>query len=266
MSRRRIALPIIVLAVASLVPGCSAVEDMSDAGATSPAGPDSAAPEDTGPADPPSPAAVVTTAESGPVSLTITLPPESPSPTITPSDDGAVLLTLTVVDTGPVELDLASGRFIANADGSLTVADGAGTPIGGLAPPAAVADADGTVSGSVHLASAGGPHAVLSAASTTTASLVLGSAGLRSATWGIREGGRSLSVDPTSWARSAGTAGIDTAWTQLVAVEPEANTPTMHDQFLCHGLGASDKAVWNLEPWRPAVGLLATMAARCNPR
>ncbi|WP_414647956.1 DUF2599 domain-containing protein [Cellulomonas sp.] len=39
----------------------------------------------------------------------------------------------------------------------------------------------------------------------------------------------------------------------------------MHDQFLCHALGAADKATWNLEPWRPDVGSMATLMARCNP-
>jgi hypothetical protein len=39
----------------------------------------------------------------------------------------------------------------------------------------------------------------------------------------------------------------------------------MHDQLVCHGIGAPDKATWNLEPWRPDVGLLAVLAAGCNP-
>ncbi len=39
----------------------------------------------------------------------------------------------------------------------------------------------------------------------------------------------------------------------------------MHDQLTCHALGAPDKETWNLEPWRPDVGLLAVLAAACNP-
>jgi hypothetical protein len=39
----------------------------------------------------------------------------------------------------------------------------------------------------------------------------------------------------------------------------------MRDQLACHALGAPDKATWNLEPWRPDVGLLLIMAAGCNP-
>ncbi|MEK8226150.1 DUF2599 domain-containing protein [Oerskovia sp. M15] len=93
----------------------------------------------------------------------------------------------------------------------------------------------------------------------------LGAQGVRSATWGNREGGRSLAVDPTPWARQSGLVGEETAWAQLVASEPEADTATMRDQFDCHALGATDKKTWNLEPWRPDVGFLATAAARCNP-
>ena len=82
---------------------------------------------------------------------------------------------------------------------------------------------------------------------------------------GAHEGGRSLAVDPTPWARLSGMVGEATAWAQLVASEPEAGSRTMRDQFDCHALGATDKATWNLEPWRPDVGFLATAAARCNP-
>ncbi|MBD8078800.1 DUF2599 domain-containing protein [Cellulosimicrobium arenosum] len=99
-------------------------------------------------------------------------------------------------------------------------------------------------------------------ASVTT---TLGTDGIRSATWGEREGGRSLAVDPTAWARSAGRAGQDVVRARLVATEPEADSPTMRDQLTCHALGAPDKATWNLEPWRPDVGLVAVLAARCNP-
>ncbi|TFF12798.1 DUF2599 domain-containing protein [Cellulosimicrobium terreum] len=93
----------------------------------------------------------------------------------------------------------------------------------------------------------------------------LGTRAVRSTDWGEREGGLSLAVDPTAWARAAGQAGQELVWAQVVAAEPEADTPTMHDQLVCHAVGALDKATWNLEPWRPDVGLLATMSARCNP-
>ncbi|NNH05867.1 DUF2599 domain-containing protein [Cellulomonas fimi] len=83
--------------------------------------------------------------------------------------------------------------------------------------------------------------------------------------WGDREGGESLAVTPTAWARASGAAAERLTWTQLVALEPRADSPTMRDQLSCHQLGAPDKATWNLEPWRPDVGWLSVVAARCNP-
>jgi len=98
---------------------------------------------------------------------------------------------------------------------------------------------------------------------------------LVSAEWVSRdeEGGRTLMVVPAPWVRDAlrikpsfkGTAALADLWAELVAMYPEANTTSMHHQLTCHGLGAVDKASWNLEPWRPDVGLVATIKARCNP-
>lgn len=97
--------------------------------------------------------------------------------------------------------------------------------------------------------------------------VVLGEDALTSATWAERagEGGLSLAVVPAPWVRGGGEATLDLLGAQLAAVEPEAATDTMRDQLACHHLGARDKASWNLEPWRPDVGLLGTIAARCNP-
>lgn len=97
---------------------------------------------------------------------------------------------------------------------------------------------------------------------------------LSSATWSTRddEGGRTLMIVPAPWARDALrdpaqiTEVVEHLWSELIAAVPEADTTGMHDQFLCHAWGAPDKASWNIEPWRPDVGLTATLAARCNPR
>ncbi|NMR19701.1 DUF2599 domain-containing protein [Cellulomonas fimi] len=88
---------------------------------------------------------------------------------------------------------------------------------------------------------------------------------VESLSWGEREGGRSLAVDPTDWARAAGPAVQEATWAAVVAAEPEADTAGMRAQFLCHALGARDKETWNLEPWRPEVDSLEMLAARCNP-
>ncbi|GAB6938927.1 hypothetical protein JCM11754A_24540 [Isoptericola variabilis] len=174
-------------------------------------------------------------------------------------------------DTGdPVVLALTSGgSFEPRVDGSVTVrtgkaagtADTEGTAVGGLSPPqgARLVAADAT-----HLevrpladAASGRPDDDV----TTT----LGTSAVERTDWGDREGGRSLAVVPTAWAREAGQAGTDLVWAELVAADPEVGTATMHDQLECHAIGAPDKDSWNLEPWRPDVGLVATMAARCNP-
>ncbi|HEY0218086.1 MAG TPA: DUF2599 domain-containing protein [Cellulomonas sp.] len=100
-----------------------------------------------------------------------------------------------------------------------------------------------------------------------TLTLTVAPTAVRSATWAVRddEGGQSLAVVPSTWARTGGLAADEGLWTQLVTQVPEAGTQAMHDQLTCHTIGAPDKESWNLEPWRPDVGLLATLAARCNP-
>jgi Protein of unknown function (DUF2599) len=86
----------------------------------------------------------------------------------------------------------------------------------------------------------------------------------------------SLRVYPTPAGRAeaggvdnAKTVAGDEAWSEVVAAAPEADTPGMRDQFLCHWQFAEfaqpGKASWNLEPWRPVVDAAAMVGARCNP-
>jgi Protein of unknown function (DUF2599) len=86
----------------------------------------------------------------------------------------------------------------------------------------------------------------------------------------------SLRVYPTSAGRSeAGQVGDgknaagDEAWSEVLAAAPEADTPGMRDQFICHWQFAEfaqpGKSSWNLEPWRPVVDAAAMVDARCNP-
>ncbi len=89
---------------------------------------------------------------------------------------------------------------------------------------------------------------------------------LVSATWGEAEGGRSLAVVPADWVRTAEDfTAVEALWAEIVEAQPEADTPVMYDQLVCHAVGARDKGAWNLEPWRPDVGLVAVLRARCNP-
>ncbi len=84
----------------------------------------------------------------------------------------------------------------------------------------------------------------------------------------------SLRVYPTPSARVAArqpgtTAEADEAWAEVLAVSPDADTPGMRAQFLCHWQFAEfaqpGKTSWNLEPWRPVVDDAHMVASGCNP-
>ncbi len=61
----------------------------------------------------------------------------------------------------------------------------------------------------------------------------------------------------------------DTAWREVLAGAPDADTPGMREQFLCHWQYAEfaepGKASWNLEPWRPVVDEATMLESGCNP-
>jgi hypothetical protein len=84
----------------------------------------------------------------------------------------------------------------------------------------------------------------------------------------------SLRVYPTPSARVAArqpgtTAAADEAWSEVLALTPNADTPGMRAQFICHWqyaeIAQPGKTSWNLEPWRPVVDDAEMVAARCNP-
>ena len=85
----------------------------------------------------------------------------------------------------------------------------------------------------------------------------------------------SLRVYPTASGRAAarqlGSAGpeADEAWSEVLALSPDAGTPGMHQQFICHWELAEvfqpGKASWNLEPWRPVVDDTTMVGSGCNP-
>lgn len=206
-------------------------------------------------------AAVVRTDEDGPDTRTVTL-------TLAPGSSARLAL----VSPGALDVD---------TDGSITVLDDGGDPVAAIGPPAPPSDT-GDDAPRIDVTDVDATHALVevdpvqqtqgaeSAAPTVRAeplpvTFVVGTQTIESATWGENEGGRSLAVDPTDWARHAGQAGLDLIRTQLVAAEPDADSSTMGDQLVCHAVGAPDKSTWNLEPWRPDVGLILTATAQCNP-
>jgi hypothetical protein len=88
--------------------------------------------------------------------------------------------------------------------------------------------------------------------------------------WATTAKGAQLQVVPTAAGRTdTFAAASERAWREVLADAPNANTPGMYDQFLCHWnfarLAEPDKPSWDLEPWRPAVGYEATVDALCNP-
>ncbi|GAB4086994.1 hypothetical protein GCM10028784_36240 [Myceligenerans cantabricum] len=162
-----------------------------------------------------------------------------------PGDDGT--RRITVSGSPAYSTATAGADLVEHGDGSVTVLrDDA--PVAALTPAQDGRDGGGGA----------GPDA---------RSLVLGERALGSATWARREGegGLSLAVVPEPWVRGGGESTLDLLAAQLATAEPETDSDTMRDQLACHHLGAPDKASWNLEPWRPDVGAIGTIAARCNP-
>ncbi|OCB33625.1 hypothetical protein A5675_21915 [Mycobacterium malmoense] len=92
--------------------------------------------------------------------------------------------------------------------------------------------------------------------------------------WARWHGRSSLRVFPTpsgrlAAGRSSDPALADEAWAEVLALSPDADTPGMRAQFICHWQFAEvaepGKASWNLEPWRPVVDDAEMAASGCNP-
>ncbi len=95
--------------------------------------------------------------------------------------------------------------------------------------------------------------------------------------WTQWRGMPSLRVFPTPSGRmaarqpvpAASMALADEAWGEVLALSPDADTPGMRAQFICHWqfaeLAQPGKTSWNLEPWRPVVDDAQMVASGCNP-
>ena len=73
-------------------------------------------------------------------------------------------------------------------------------------------------------------------------------------------------VRPARAGRTAGIEELRIAWRQAVR-RGVPDRSGLRDQFLCHPLSiiARGKPTWDLESWRPSVGLSRTMLSGCNP-
>jgi hypothetical protein len=78
-----------------------------------------------------------------------------------------------------------------------------------------------------------------------------------------------LLVTPTSWGRFSYPGIEPLAWHEVLHLAgPRADTSTMHDQFDCHWFGvrlkAPRKPTWDLETWRPDIGVVGFLENSCN--
>lgn len=205
--------------------------------------------------------------------------PAAPRVTLT---GGTVAVTATLADDDELSVTVTGARWTHFPDGSATLTDDYVAHAGGTRPTAADAHGlrrtttrtrDGGRTLVVTLVPPPFPTSEQSDAATTaapgprtTVTLTIASRALVSATWADDvEGGRSLQVDPTAFGRSGSAAALAAVRTELVAAHVEAGTTVMDHQLRCHALGAPGKSTWNLEPWRPEVGYLDYLLARCNP-
>jgi hypothetical protein len=93
--------------------------------------------------------------------------------------------------------------------------------------------------------------------------------------WVSYSGLPTLRVYPTTAGREvAGELGktavqTDEAWAEVVALAPDADSPGIRSQFLCHWrfaeFAAPGKTSWDLESWRPVVDDNTMILAGCNP-
>jgi hypothetical protein len=93
--------------------------------------------------------------------------------------------------------------------------------------------------------------------------------------WAGTTGLASLRVYPSTAGRvvagqlDKSTVQSEQAWREVLAWAPEADSPGMRAQFICHWhfaeLAQPGKTSWNLEAWRPFVDDDAMVASRCNP-
>lgn len=91
-----------------------------------------------------------------------------------------------------------------------------------------------------------------------------------SGSWVNRENGICLSLAHTGWAYTGCPTGLITwSWNTVVnkfsSSSHWTNEQGMAEQYQCHVNFATTKNPWNLEPWRPAVGVFETIEKECNP-
>jgi Protein of unknown function (DUF2599) len=91
--------------------------------------------------------------------------------------------------------------------------------------------------------------------------------------WITRDGKISLSLTHKPYLLSGSTNDkmfkLSDSWNKVVAKHKSSshwkNQTSLYNQYACHYGYAPYKNPWNIEPWRPNVGLTKTIAKGCNP-
>lgn len=109
----------------------------------------------------------------------------------------------------------------------------------------------------------------------TSASASADTALIERITWAGDGGLSTLRVYPTAAGRDVAgdlaktAAQTAQAWREVLSLAPDADSPGMRAQFLCHWnfaeFAGPGKASWDLEPWRPPVDDGSMVLAGCNP-
>ncbi len=192
------------------------------------------------------------------------------------AEDGTVRM-LTVIDNtdAPTAYDYKvtvpdGGHVELAPDGSALVLDDAGQIVATAATPWAK-DANGqpvatyfTTDGTTltqHVA-----HNVPGTAYPVTADPWWAPARVDHIVWVNTPWGRSLHVYMTWYGYTTSFVVPGTAFNEVMQKAGIGWSGSMYNQFVCHAdLAPPWKESWNLDTWRPDVGLLKTIAKRCNP-
>lgn len=151
---------------------------------------------------------------------------------------------------------LISAALLAGCGNDASTSDSSPTPSSATAGPAGSA----ARSSSAGTASSSGP--VLDPAHPPPY--------IEHVSWADTAVGPSLQIYPTPNGRaSIADDGAQVAWREVLALAPDADTPGMKAQFVCHWDFARavepNKPSWNIEPQRPVVDDSTMIATRCNP-
>ncbi len=192
--------------------------------------------------------------------------------------DGGVRLT--TVQPAPVAggtvrydypLTLPPGATVQIQDGAVAITSSTGGLVAAVAPPWAQ-DARGVdLPTRYELAGSTLTQVVDTSAPGTTYPVVadpffgIRLIGTVRSVWGPR--GLTYAVQPTAYGRAAAE------WIHARHGWPEArskgvaNRQGLYEQYVCHPISglARVKSTWNLDTWRPTVGLARTVWHRCNP-